>query len=124
MYVFGGLAEIKKCCNELFRFHLEEKNWEELQVEGSPSPRCGALMLNVEGFLLILGGKNQQEEALNEVYVLDIDGFYQKFKENAQCYGVIYNFSEAEIVPPAIPKEFLKAKRYVRKTDFNPESFI
>ena len=124
MYVFGGLTDIKKCCNQLFKFDLVEKVWEKIEVEGSPSPRCGAGVLALEGFIMILGGKTQNDESCSEVYILDIDANYQKFRDNAMNYGEVYSAQSPGLEPPPIPKELAVSRRYVRKSVFDPSTFI
>ena len=86
-------------------------------------PRCGALMLQVEGFLLVLGGMNTHEEALDEVFVIDIEGGYDNFRNNAEFFGVSHKNNEPDVVPPPIPKEYLVSRRYLKKQEFNPNTF-
>lgn len=118
MYVFGGLVEMKKTSNELFRFDMITKTWQEILIPNSPCPRYGGLMLAVEDFLVILGGKNANDECLNDVHVLDIDNSYKNFKENGENFGLSV-FSGPEKPFPDLPIELQVSRRYQKKTNFN-----
>jgi hypothetical protein len=55
----------------------EEVNWKILQTEGSVSPpkRYGHFMTYYEDYIIVFGGKNEKEEILNDLWILDLEKF-------------------------------------------------
>lgn len=118
MYLFGGLVEMKRTSSELFKFDMVNRVWNEVQVRNGIVGRFGGLMVEVEGFLIVLGGKTANEESLNDVHVLDIDSSYTKFRQNAEIFAISKSVSK-EIVPPAVPSELVLSRKFEKKTLFD-----
>jgi N-acetylneuraminic acid mutarotase len=70
MIVFGGF-EAGERVNTIFRFHFAAKKWEQVKAKpGSPlpEPRAGHSSVIYKDTLVIFGGKNVENEKLNDVW--------------------------------------------------------
>lgn len=52
----------------------QDLNWSILEVQGSikPSPRYGASIVSYDNYLILFGGKNQEEQLLNELWIFNL----------------------------------------------------
>ncbi len=58
------------------------------------------------------------------VRVLDIDNQYAKYRDNANNYGIVNVNQVQDISPPPIPKEYVKSRFFVAKSNFKPTEFV
>ena len=71
MYIFGGLTDENKRCNDLWVCHLSNYQWEEVKVENPPKARSYHSMNTFEGKIYIFGGLLSITQELNDVYSFD-----------------------------------------------------
>ena len=70
MIVFGGF-EAGERVNTIFRFHFAAKRWEQVKAKAGsplPEPRAGHSSVIYKDTLVIFGGKNGENEKLNDVW--------------------------------------------------------
>jgi N-acetylneuraminic acid mutarotase len=69
MVIFGGFEEGERV-NTLSRFHFSTKKWEKIVTKtGSlPEARAGHSAVLYKDLLIIFGGKNEENEKLNDVW--------------------------------------------------------
>lgn len=80
LYVFGGLDSNKNCKNTMFRYHLNDNNWELLLPSGKPPiERCYHEMCLFKNYLFIYGGITG--DLANPKVILS-DYFFYNIKEN------------------------------------------
>ena len=76
MVVFGGFSEGYRN-NQVYRLNLQSNTWEHLLTKGEPPcPRTGHSAVIYENYMIIFGGKNDENEKVNDVWLLD-------FKDNS-----------------------------------------
>ncbi|KAL6070689.1 kelch domain-containing protein 3 [Balamuthia mandrillaris] len=56
MYIFGGYDDLGWKCNDLYAFHFEKEEWEEIETLGSPPYRFHSTGSVFQGSLYVFGG--------------------------------------------------------------------
>lgn len=73
MYVFAGVDKAQTRFNDLYRFHITKKEWEQVRVTGSvPSPRTFHCALIQKDTMFVLGGFDGAR--LNDMFAVKLVG--------------------------------------------------
>jgi N-acetylneuraminic acid mutarotase len=71
LYMFGGCKPVKGRYNDLWRFDLRSKTWEELRVPNAPSERGGPQLVSTDSALYVLFGFSGRE--LGDIHRYDLN---------------------------------------------------
>jgi N-acetylneuraminic acid mutarotase len=72
MLVFGGFDNGFRS-NKVHRLNLNTNAWEYLRVSGpEPCPRSGHSAVISADLMIVFGGKDDENEKLNDVWIFDI----------------------------------------------------
>ena len=74
MYIFGGFIEGEKT-NELYRYDFKGNSWEKVNALSKISPpnRAGHSSVIIDNQMIIFGGKDDENEKLNDTWVFDLN---------------------------------------------------
>ena len=87
LYLFGGYADNLKI-NSLWKLDLDSLVWTSVNQKNAPLPRsAGRMVADGEERLILFGGKDQKNCALNDLHIFSI-----KDGEWLQCHNsLLYN---------------------------------
>lgn len=73
MVIFGGF-EAGERVNSLYRFHFTTRKWEKVPAKQGPQPqpRAGHSSVLFKDLFVIFGGKNEDNEKLNDVWAFNL----------------------------------------------------
>ena len=90
MVIFGGF-EAGERVNTMYRFHFQTRKWEKiLPKQGTqPEARAGHSAVFYKDMLIIFGGKNEENEKLNDVWAFNFTSLtWTQFQKNETKEGV------------------------------------
>lgn len=76
MIIFGGFADGSRT-NEVLRYSFSENKWIKVDINSKcqPSGRSGHSSVVFEGNMYIFGGKDEDNNKLNDIWRLDLSSF-------------------------------------------------
>jgi len=86
MIIFGGFVDGLRT-NEIYRFHFLTKRWELIISQSLPKqcppPRAAHSSIVFGDKMIIFGGKDEDNEKLNDVWAFDFkEGTWERYEEN------------------------------------------
>jgi hypothetical protein len=105
---WGGKLNETEIDDKMYLLNLENENklyWQIINIpsqkdsknfEIKPEPRYGHFMTHFENYLIVFGGKNKNEEILNDLWVLDFTD-----KSNPKWINIDYSTSPSKNIPSA-----------------------
>ena len=73
MIVFGGFVDGDRV-NTVFRFNFKTSEWRSVGLgEVNPSPRASHSATIADNYMYVFGGKDNDDEKLNDLWRLDLD---------------------------------------------------
>jgi N-acetylneuraminic acid mutarotase len=92
MVVFGGFIEGERE-NDIWMYHFKENKWEKVEVKGQePCPRAGHSMVVHDGQMFVFGGKDDDNNKINDLWIFDIKEKYWTRIESESAPMVIKSF--------------------------------
>lgn len=102
--------------------NISNFEWQQVDLDVEPTPRCAHQAVIVNKSILIFGGKNNQTKAIEHISLFDADlgqGF-DDFRKTMTKQAMLQELESLGIVPPPIPNNLVRSRYFTMK--FEPFS--
>lgn len=73
MVVFGGFVDGSERTNDVYIYNIKDNKWEKVDTgRVAPKPRAGHSAVIYHHSMVIFGGRDEDNEKLNDVWVFDL----------------------------------------------------